>query len=120
MKGIAANAAELRESPLEVTVPGLLASGGWAGVLGEPRTLALEIGTGKDPHVIERAAADPAGGYVGLEYCRKKLDKVLSKAHARGVSNLRLLRANAREVLQPLFGDESLSAVYILFPDPWP
>ncbi len=112
--------ASLAGCDLEVTVPGLLEAGGFRSVFGDGGPISLEIGLGKDPHLIERAARDPAGHYVGLEYSRKKLDMVLAKALARGVKNLRVLRADATRVLGPLFPEASLRAVYVFFPDPWP
>ncbi len=105
---------------LEITVPDLLAAGGWSGVFERGSRLSLEIGVGKDPHIVTRARLDAEGSYVGLEYSRKKLDMVLSKAGRAGAKNLRLLRADATRVLGALFEPESLSAVWILFPDPWP
>ncbi len=110
----------LQGAPLEMTIPGLQEAGGWTALLGRDAPLYLEIGLGKDPHLIERAVANPEGTYVGLEYSRKKLDKVLSKALRRGVKNLRVLHADAVRVLDPLLAEESLSGVYMLFPDPWP
>lgn len=112
--------AHLRESPLEVTVPQLTAAGGWLGEYGRDVPMVLEIGLGKDPHIIERAAHDPDRLHIGLEYSRKKLDKVLAKATRAGVENLRLLHADAVKILVPLFPEASLEQIYIFFPDPWP
>ena len=70
--------------------------------------------------LIERALSNPQGCYVGVEYSRKKLDKVLSKAAQSGVENFRVLHADAARILHPLFPASSLIRVFILFPDPWP
>ena len=112
--------AHLRESDLEVTVPQLLENGGWAGVYDHKAPLALEIGLGKDPHLARCAEQNPGILHIGIEYSRKKMDKVLSKAIRQGVENLRLLVADATKVVGPLFPAESLQHAYILFPDPWP
>ena len=128
---------ELESSPLHVTVPERIEAGSWEAVFrGDTRVavdgavgddnpservpLSLEIGIGKDRHIIEQAAAHPDQRFIGLEYSRKKLDKVLSKALARGVDNLRLMRADAVRILEPLFEERSLDTAYIFFPDPWP
>ncbi|MFQ5654977.1 MAG: tRNA (guanosine(46)-N7)-methyltransferase TrmB [Planctomycetota bacterium] len=109
------------ERRLEVTVPELAAARGWGGIFGHRGPIHLEVGIGKDTHILDRAAADPQGLFVGLEYSRKKLNKVLSKAARReGLGNLRVMLADATRILDPLFRDASLCAVYVLFPDPWP
>ncbi len=112
--------AHLRESPLEVTVPQLTDAGGWLAEYGRDVPMVLEIGLGKDPHIIERAAQNPDSLHIGLEYSRKKLDMILAKATRQGVENLRVVLANAMKILCPLFPERSLQQIYVLFPDPWP
>lgn len=114
----------IRESDLEVTPAIFAAQGGWRGVFGvahdAPLPLWLELGIGKDPHLVERAARQPDAFFVGVEHSKKKLDKVHSKALQRNVRNLRLLRADIFRVLDPMFDDGSLDGSFVLFPDPWP
>lgn len=114
----------IRESDLEVTVAEFSALGGWRGVFGvdpgQPLPLWLELGIGKDPHLVERAARQPDAFFVGIEHSKKKLDKVHAKALQRGVRNIRLLRADIFRILDPLFDDGSLDGTFVLFPDPWP
>ncbi len=119
--------ARLRESDVEVQLNRLAELGGWAGVFQKPAegpegflSLTLEIGIGRDAHIVERAAADPERGFVGIEYSRKKLDKVHAKALRAGLLNLRLLHADIFRVLDPVFPDGSLDELFMFFPDPWP
>lgn len=116
----------------EVTLPGLAAAGGWAGIFGSEGPLSLEIGIGKDTHILERAVRAPEARFVGVEYTRKKFEKAVSKISRRlGVSspaeaaagapeNLRVLFADIGRMLEDAFPPESLERVWILFPDPWP
>jgi tRNA (guanine-N7-)-methyltransferase len=120
MRSQARKWAHLQGSHLEVTPEGYLEAGSWEKIFEQKGALTYEIGLGKDPHLIRRAAAHPEGLHVGLEYSRKKLDKVLYKALVAEVKNLRVVHADAVRVTDPLFGAESLSACYVLFPDPWP
>ncbi|MCA8962718.1 MAG: tRNA (guanosine(46)-N7)-methyltransferase TrmB, partial [Planctomycetes bacterium] len=117
-----ATRALLDESDLEVALPDLAAKGGWGGVFGvdECPAMGLEIGIGKDPHIVERAAAAPERFFVGIEHSKKKLEKVHAKAIRRGVRNLRLLRADIFRILDKVFPDGRLDAAWIFFPDPWP
>jgi tRNA (guanine-N7-)-methyltransferase len=118
------------ERRYEITLDGLAATGGWSGVFGSDGALSLEIGIGKDTHLLERAARAPGGRFVGVEYTRKKVDKAISK-FARGIAsephaegsvpeNLRVLFADIGRVLEAAFAPESLERAWILFPDPWP
>jgi tRNA (guanine-N7-)-methyltransferase len=45
--------------------------------------------------------------------------KLLTRIEARGLTNIRLYRGDAAEVLDRLPA-ESLSKVYLFYPDPWP
>ncbi|MFN0060821.1 MAG: tRNA (guanosine(46)-N7)-methyltransferase TrmB [Planctomycetota bacterium] len=128
----------MRESPTEITLPQLAAAGGWAqfrapsvaapeavvGPNGSTRPhngpFVLEIGIGKDTHIVACAAAEPAGRFVGIEHKRTRLDRVHAHALRAGVTNLRLLLADADRVLDPAFEDSTLDQVYVFFPDPWP
>ena len=95
--------------------------GGWAGVFPKEQPLAVEIGLGKDTHILDQAEACPEMNFVGLEYSRKKLDKILSKISQRGgISNLRVVHADVTRVFNVIFPPESLELIYIFFPDPWP
>jgi tRNA (guanine-N7-)-methyltransferase len=69
-----------------------------------PRT--LEIGFGNGGTLVALAAAHPERDYLGVE------------VHA--LTNLRLVRRDAVELLQGAIGDAALDEVLIYFPDPWP
>ncbi|MGE3164853.1 MAG: tRNA (guanosine(46)-N7)-methyltransferase TrmB [Planctomycetota bacterium] len=100
--------------------PADLAGGDWLRNFPGDGPLTVEIGVGKDPHLIEIAARNPAGRFVGLEYSRKKADMFLAKGLARGVENLRLVWADAFRALEPMFAEASVRKFFVLFPDPWP
>lgn len=106
---------------LEVTVEDAVANPQWLETI-EPADgpLCVEIGLGKDTHLIEHALANPAGRFIGFEYSKKKVEKFLDKALRRGVTNLRSMRADATRAVGPLFADASIDRAFILFPDPWP
>lgn len=97
-----------------------LTGGAWANDFAVGGPLTVEVGVGKDPHLIELAARNPAGRFVGLEYSRKKVDMFLAKALARGVENLRLVWADAFRALDPMLADNDVDKFFVLFPDPWP
>lgn len=82
---------------------------------------ALEIGFGAGEHLIARAVARPDWGFVGAEFYRNGLASALYGIEQQGsrCDNIRLFEGDARLIMEKL-PDDLLSAVYILFPDPWP
>jgi tRNA (guanine-N7-)-methyltransferase len=84
-----------------------------------PSTLRLEIGFGGGEHLAAEAAANPGTGFLGVEPFLNGLAKLLARIEAENLSNIRLLRGDARDVLVSL-PDASLERVDLLYPDPWP
>ena len=83
--------------------------------------LWLEVGTGKDSHILERSLRHPETLHLGIEQTRKKFEMMLRKAEMLNCSNnLKLLHADAIPAVSECFPDESLAGVFLLFPDPWP
>ena len=65
------------------------------------------------------AEANPARNYLGVEVHRPGVGHLLRRIGDSGVTNLRILRHDAVEVLGQCLGAASLEAVYLFFPDPW-
>jgi tRNA (guanine-N7-)-methyltransferase len=79
----------------------------------------LEIGPGRGGFLFERLAAAPEACMIGLEIRRKWATIVDNKLKAAGLgSRGRVFFEDARVAL-PRFPAESLSRVYVHFPDPW-
>lgn len=79
----------------------------------------LEIGFGNGQTLTSMAAQHPEHNYVGIEVHRPGVGNCLLQVEEKQLSNVRVICHDAVEVLQQLIADESLSAVYIFFPDPW-
>jgi tRNA (guanine-N7-)-methyltransferase len=77
-----------------------------------------EFGSGSGGHILALAEANPDKFYVGFELRFKRAYRTAEKALKQGLKNLFILRADGRLANQ-LFPPESLSGVYVNFPDPW-
>ncbi|KAF0231862.1 MAG: hypothetical protein FD175_423 [Beijerinckiaceae bacterium] len=86
---------------------------------GQPEALMLEIGFGGGEHLAAMAKLHPEIGYFGVEPFLNGVAKLLAAIEQDGLTNIRALRGDAREVLAAL-PDASLDRVYLLYPDPWP
>jgi len=89
-------------------------------LFGAPVPVELELGLGKGRFLIERAAARPDVGFIGVERCQRYLAMAAARAAHRGVANLRLARTTAEDMLYRCLADGSVAAVHVYFPDPWP
>ena len=84
-----------------------------------PREMWLEIGFGAGEHLIEQAKANLDIGVVGCEPFLNGLVAALAGLRREGLSNVRLRRGDAQEVIEAA-PDAFFSRVFVLYPDPWP
>lgn len=81
---------------------------------------ALEIGFGMGDALAVMAKANPQIDYLGIEVHRPGIGSLLLKLEKDAIDNVRIVCADAVEILSHHLGDVSLDAVYLFFPDPWP
>jgi tRNA (guanine-N7-)-methyltransferase len=79
----------------------------------------LEVGFGAGEHLVWQAEQNPGVGLIGCEPYLNGVARCLASIERAGVSNIRLFTDDARLVMGAL-PDQSLSRVFVLFPDPWP
>ena len=80
----------------------------------------LEIGCGDGGFLLEWASRHPKKNFLGVERLLGRLRKLSKKGGRAGLTNLRLLRIEARYLIQYLLPNSSFEALHIYFPDPWP
>ncbi|MCU7939214.1 MAG: tRNA (guanosine(46)-N7)-methyltransferase TrmB [gamma proteobacterium symbiont of Bathyaustriella thionipta] len=79
----------------------------------------LEIGFGMGDSLLEIAARHPENNYLGIEVHKPGVGRVLANISEQSLTNLKVMKFDAVEVLSKQIQDNSLSAVYLFFPDPW-
>lgn len=89
------------------------------------RTLVLEIGSGTGTAAVSMAQAEPHVDLIAVEVYLPGIAQTLQRIERTAgtdapVSNLRILRGDAVEVLEHMVAPESLTGVRVFFPDPWP
>ncbi len=83
--------------------------------------LHLEIGFGMGENLVAQALQLPEQRFLGVEVHKPGLGAALKAMTEQGVTNLRLMRGDARLVLTDfLHASVRFARVSILFPDPWP
>ena len=88
-------------------------------VFGRQAPRHLEIGFGKGEALLDMAQAQPEADFIGIEVFRPGAGHLLRQLEARGLDNVRVMIADAVEVLRDQIPTRSLAAVYIFFADPW-
>lgn len=79
----------------------------------------LEIGFGGGEHLAGQAGKHPEIGFLGAEPFLDGVAKILTDIDEGKLSNIRLRRGDARDLVMEL-APRSISRAFILFPDPWP
>lgn len=79
----------------------------------------LESGFGGGEHLVEEAARNPRIGFIGIEPFVNGMARALAAIAERDLTNIRLYRGDAAEVLAWL-PNASLARFDLLYPDPWP
>ncbi len=80
----------------------------------------LEIGFGMGETTAQIALAHPQNDYLGIEVHTPGVGSLLRLIEAHALANVRIIQHDAVEVLSHMVAPESLSAIHIFFPDPWP
>lgn len=80
----------------------------------------LEIGFGMGGATAAIAAARPEIDFLGIEVHGPGVGNLLKLIDEQALSNIRIIRHDAVEVIANMLGNESLDGFHLYFPDPWP
>ena len=89
-------------------------------IFGRTAPLVLEIGSGMGETTAAIAQEHPQTDYIAVEVHGPGVGSLLKRIDALGLSNLRVIRHDAVEVLENMIADASLAGLHLFFPDPWP
>jgi tRNA (guanine-N7-)-methyltransferase len=86
----------------------------------QPQPLEVELGSGDGSFLAQYAQLHPDRNFIGVERLLGRLRKLDRKGLRAGLKNLRLMRIEASYLLEYLLPRDSVQALHIYFPDPWP
>lgn len=89
-------------------------------LFGRSGPVHVEIGSGKGTFLLSEAQAHPQINYFGIEWANKYYRFAVDRMGRWGLKNVRLIRADAAELIQDYFPNLSVSCFHVYFPDPWP
>lgn len=90
------------------------------GIFPVSRPVIVEIGFGMGHVTVELARTCPEYNYLGIEVYPPGVGRVLNAIHTMNLENLRVIQADAAQVLDSMIPAESIHGFHIFFPDPWP
>ena len=88
-------------------------------VFGRRAPLVIEVGSGQGHAIVHAAASHPERDFIAVEVFRAGLARTMITADAAGARNLRLIEANAPEVLERFLPEGGADELWVFFPDPW-
>ena len=80
----------------------------------------LEIGFGMGETTATIAAARPDEDFLGIEVHPPGVGSLLRQIDERGLTNVRVIRHDAVEVVAAMIPRAALAGIHVFFPDPWP
>jgi tRNA (guanine-N7-)-methyltransferase len=86
----------------------------------ETRPVEVELGCGDGSFLAGWAALLPDRNFIGVERLLGRIRKLDRKGRRTGLRNLSLLRIEAAYFVEWMLPAESISALHVYFPDPWP
>ncbi|UFS68858.1 tRNA (guanosine(46)-N7)-methyltransferase TrmB [Geomonas sp. RF6] len=108
------------ESPNYLKLEALASPPDWSAIFGNNNPIALEIGCGIGDFILKTAIDHPNVNFIAIDFYNKGCWKTCRRLDRHGITNVRVLRDEARLFITDRIPKGSLSAVYINCPDPWP
>lgn len=90
-----------------------------AQVFARQAPLVMEIGFGMGDSLLTMASANPDRDFIGVEVHKPGVGRLLHEIAEKQLSNLRIYRHDAKEILRDCIEDGALDCIQIFFPDPW-
>ncbi|MDD4891150.1 MAG: tRNA (guanosine(46)-N7)-methyltransferase TrmB [Phycisphaerae bacterium] len=91
-----------------------------SGVFSRPAPVELEVGIGKGGFLLEQAKARGEVNFFGIEWANEFFRFSADRYARWGLTNIRVMRTDARAFFEAWLSPACLDAVHVYFPDPWP
>ena len=91
----------------------------WPAEFGRARPLVVEIGSGTGDSLVAMAAGRPDQDLVAFEVFEPAVASTIGRLGREGLANVRVVMGDAMEGLGYLFAPDSVSEIWVFFPDPW-
>jgi tRNA (guanine-N7-)-methyltransferase len=90
----------------------------WRQIFANDRPVAVEIGPGRGEFLISNALADPQRNFFAIEHSSSRTREITARLERQQIANARVVCGDAVCLIE-LFPERSVTAFFVLFPDPW-
>ena len=90
-----------------------------AQVFGRVAPLTVEVGSGQGHAIVHATEHHPERNFLAIEVFRSGLARTRIRAEWAAADNLKMIEANAPEVLESALPEGSVDELWVFFPDPW-
>ena len=87
---------------------------------GNTNNVTVEIGFGSGFATALIAEKNPGKNYLGIEVHRPGIGRLFREIKEKALSNIRIIEYDAAQVMEMMIPRDSLEAIHVFFPDPWP
>ena len=84
-----------------------------------PNNVTLEVGFGNGDSLLKMAIQQPNLNFLGIEVYEAGVGRLINEASKNKLTNLKIIKEDAVEVLNNNIPDDSISHFQLFFPDPW-
>ncbi|NLA64416.1 MAG: tRNA (guanosine(46)-N7)-methyltransferase TrmB [Leucobacter sp.] len=88
-------------------------------LFGREAPLIVEVGSGQGHAIVHAATERPDCDFLAIEVFRAGLARTMIRAEWAAIDNLKLVEANAPEVLEQALPEGSVDELWVFFADPW-
>lgn len=88
-------------------------------VFEKQQDVILEIGFGNGNSLLEMAINEPERNFLGVEVYEAGVGRLINEAHKNQLTNLKVIKEDAVEVLKNNIAANSLTGFQLYFADPW-
>jgi tRNA (guanine-N7-)-methyltransferase len=92
----------------------------FAALFGRRAPVVVEIGSGMGETTARIASEHPETDYLAIEVHAPGVGSLLKRVEEEGLANVRVVQHDAVEVMRDMVPPDSLAAIHVFFPDPWP
>jgi tRNA (guanine-N7-)-methyltransferase len=89
-------------------------------VFGRDAPVEVDLGCGDGSFLAAIAAEKPDRDFLGIERLAGRVRSARGKIERAGLTNARVTRFEISSAVAHLLAPKSITAFYLLFPDPWP
>jgi tRNA (guanine-N7-)-methyltransferase len=87
---------------------------------GRRAPLLIDVGAARARYFRNIAPRLPQVDMLGIEVARKRVEAALARLASKGITNCRMMCGDAQRILRDHIAPDSVAAISVLFPDPWP